>query len=168
VSTPQATRKASNSLPRLRKCRADRYGRDAGVRRWRQYSASSHPSPGVDRAKPITRSLLQPGLVVWVPIPYADGVGWKIRPAVVASVIGRLVQVMPGYSTPTRGRYAEQYVELSDLAGSGLVRATGVRRRLVSVDVAQILTVLGRLSAGEWTRICRLVPSIACTGDLHG
>jgi hypothetical protein len=136
------------------KCRPELRGRDAGVRRWHQGLLADETS----RHKslewgPIARNRLLPGAVVWAHIPYRERPGEKLRPAVVLGVDGRAVCLLPGYSAPSRWRFVGQYLEVTDLEGTGLLRPTGLRRRPVTVDQIEIAGKVGRLSEHDWGRV---------------
>jgi hypothetical protein len=141
---------------------------DVGARRWRQLPPTVQPSAAPASLGPVARNRLLPGAVVWAHVPFADGVRWKTRPAVVLAVDHRQVRLVPGYSSPSRWRFAWQYLELTELEGTGLLRPTGFRRRPIEVDQLEITGIAGRLRAHDWGRIRSLVESAPTTGPARG
>jgi hypothetical protein len=139
--------------PKREQRETSRRSRDIGARRWRQLSTPVHPCSAPRSLGPVARSLLLPGAVVWVHVPFDDGMRWKTRPAVVLAVDHREVHLLPGYSSPSRWRFAWQYLELTGLEGTGLLRATGFRRRPITIDQIEIVSIAGRLRAHDWGRI---------------
>lgn len=94
---------------------------------------------------------LQPGTVVLAQIPYADGTGWKTRPAVVISAETDRVQVLPA-TTVRRDQYS--CVQLHEWADAGLTRPTYVQERSVEVErKTEITSVRGRLSDRDWLAV---------------
>src|SRR5436309_3562480 len=72
---------------------------DVGVRRWREAGCGPFtPRRNIPYDKPVAKSRLRPGVVVWAHVPYVEQEGWKTRPAVVVSVDGRNVSLFPGSS----------------------------------------------------------------------
>lgn len=126
--------------------------RDVGVRRWRQgreyweYRASAQR---LCAAKPVAKSRLVPGVVVWARVPFVDTNDWKTRPAVVKTVQGRLVSLAPGSSSASRWRFPDEFIEVTNLADSGLRRPTGFRRRDVTVDIVDVVDIVGSLADAD-------------------
>lgn len=141
---PTATRPRTY---RHQTCPSGRWGRDAGVRRWRQL-AKTGPEEGAIRSRQVL-----PGSVVWAHVPFTDRASWKTRPAVVLSVSEGSVTLLPGYSSPSRWRFAAQYLELRDLDGTGLLRPTGLRRKPVTVEITEVGALAGRVGAHDWGTI---------------
>lgn len=129
-----------------RTCAAEQRRQNMGVRRWRVAPPSTpRPGPDLSVVRPIAKTRLRPGVVVWAHVPFEDADGEKARPAVVRSVAGRDVTVLPGSSALSRYRFPGRYVELTDLDAAGLARPTGIRRRAVTVDIVEIIDVVGAL-----------------------
>ena len=123
--------------------------RDIGVRRWRQqreYREYRLSAQRLCAAKPVAKSRLGPGVVVWARVPFVDIDGWKTRPAVVKTVQGRLVSLAPGSSSASRWRFPNEFIEVTNLADSGLRRPTGFRRRDVTVDIVDVVDIVGNLA----------------------
>jgi hypothetical protein len=123
--------------------------RDVGIRRWRQereYGKYHVSAQRLCAAKPVAKSRLGPGVVVWARVPFVDIEGWKTRPAVVKTVQGRLVSLAPGSSSASRWRFPNEFIEVTNLADSGLRRPTGFRRRDVTVDVVEVVDIVGSLA----------------------
>src|SRR4051812_12725651 len=99
------------------------YSEQRGRRKDRQ-TVEGHTSrhPRLSIVKPVPRSRLVAGIVVWAHVPYEDGTGEKTRPAVVLSASGHKVVVLPATTSPSRLRYPDLYVEVADLDGAGIVR----------------------------------------------
>jgi hypothetical protein len=107
------------------------------------------------RARPVARTVLTPGTVVWARIPYVDQPdASKARPAVVAGVVGREVRLLPvTSSTKDSVRQSPLYVRLDDWAAAGLNRPCLVTRRAVTVDIIDVTTVVGNLGDGDAARV---------------
>ncbi len=144
--------------------------RDIGVRRWRQnreYREYRLFAQRLCAAKPVAKSRLGPGVVVWARVPFVDIDGWKTRPAVVKTVQGRLVSLAPGSSSASRWRFPNEFVEVTNLANSGLRRPTGFRRRDVTVDIAEVVDIVGNLADPDLVALLGQVnTSSYCLGDL--
>ena len=126
--------------------RPDVRWRDVGVRRWRRAPRQRGFSvTDLFAVKRVPLSRLVPGVVVWARVPYAEADNWKARPAVVKSVAGRRVTLLPGTSSSSRWRFPHQYVEVAAQVDSGLRRPTGFRRQEVTVDIAEIEGIVGSL-----------------------
>jgi hypothetical protein len=107
------------------------------------------------RARPVARTRLTRGTVVWARIPYVeDREDSKLRPAVVLSLDGRTVSVLPVTSSQKDSvRLSDLYVLLHDWADAGLTRPCLVTRRIVAIDVIDVATVAGVLSADDAARV---------------
>lgn len=88
---------------------------------------------------------LQPGTVVRARVPFFDGRGDKVRPAVVVAVEGRTVTLRGITSSSARTRRAHRFDELLEITAAGLQRPSGVSRATVVVDRLEILELLGAL-----------------------
>lgn len=95
--------------------------------------------------KSVARSLLGPGVVVWAYVSFEDDDGWKSRPAVIIAVVGRLVTILPGSSAESRKRYPARYIEIQNPSAAGLRRPTGLRRAPITVDIADVIDIVGSL-----------------------
>jgi hypothetical protein len=106
-------------------------------------------------ARPIARTRLSRGTVIWARVPFTDDPdGSKLRPAVVASLDGRTVTVLPVTSSQKESvRQSPLYVLLSDWAAAGLTRPCLVARRAVEIDVIDVATVAGALSDDDVARV---------------
>lgn len=104
---------------------------------------------------PVARSGLSRGTVVWARIPFVGAPAEsKARPAVVASVNGRNVEVLPiTSSTKDSVRQSSLYVLLDDWVAAGLTRPCLVTRRPVVVDIIDLTTVAGSLSDADAARV---------------
>ena len=107
------------------------------------------------RARPVARTRLSRGTVVWARIPFVDDPdGSKLRPAVVASIDGRAVSVLPITSSQKESvRQSAHYVLLRDWAEAGLTRPCLVTRRLVAIDMIDVATVAGELTNDDEERV---------------
>lgn len=107
------------------------------------------------RARPVARTRLSRGTVVWARIPFVDDPdGSKLRPAVVVSIDGRTVTVLPITSSLKDSvQRSPHYVALRDWAEAGLTRPCLVTRRLVAVDVIDVATVVGELTRNDEDRV---------------
>ena len=141
----------------------DRLLRNTGVRRHR--NAQAPEARNVERCHDImritsvARRFLKPGVVVRAAIPFWEGGDQKVRPAIVVAVRGNDVVVIPLTSSP-RATYAGD-IAVHDLESAGLHKPTRARTdRVVQIDAAKAIEVLGRLSAGDFHRIV-LIRSVA-------
>ncbi|WP_319462720.1 hypothetical protein [Micromonospora sp. RTP1Z1] len=82
-------------------------------------------------------------------MPFEDNVQYKIRPAIVLGCRGRDVVILPCTSSPARHRRIDRPVELLDVETAGLRRPTAVRRTALSVDLVDVLEVIGELSDAD-------------------
>lgn len=107
------------------------------------------------RARPVARSVLQPGTVVWARIPFRDQPHTsKARPAVVSGVEGRTVHLLPvTSSTKESVRLSPLAVCLADWAAAGLNRPCVVTRKAVDVDIIDVTTVIGCLAESDQARV---------------
>ena len=96
--------------------------------------------------RPVPRTALVPGAVVWAHVPYDDGDGtaWKTRPAVVVDAAGRDVTLFP-LTSSLLGRRRPGVVEVTHWAEAGLSRPCVVVRRAVILDRIDILNLVGHL-----------------------
>ena len=102
--------------------------------------------PNLTAVRPVPKARLQAGVVVWAHIPFADMDEDKTRPAVVKSLSDRSVVLLPVSSALSRYRFPARYTELTDPDVAGLHRPTGVQRRDVTVDLIELLQIVGALS----------------------
>jgi hypothetical protein len=109
------------------------------------------------RVRPVARTRLSRGTVVWARIPFVDDPdGSKLRPAVVAAIDGRTVTVLPITSSQkdsVRQSASSLYVLLRDWADAGLTRPCLVTRRFVDIDTIDVATVAGELSTRDRERV---------------
>lgn len=106
------------------------------------------------RVRPVPRSRLNRGTVVWARIPFADEAGSKTRPCVVTRVEGRDVHVLPvTSSTKDSVRQSPLYVVLEDWEAAGLSRPCLVTKREVVIDIIDVATVAGDLTAADAGRV---------------
>jgi hypothetical protein len=84
--------------------------------------------------------------MVMAHVPFAEVDAEKTRPAVVKAIVGKQVTLLPATSALFRFRFPNKYVEVRDVHATGLTRPTGIRRREVTVDVIEIIEVVGQLS----------------------
>ncbi len=87
--------------------------------------------------------VLEVGMVVRLEIQYSDGVGSKVRPALVLGVDGDQVQVRAFTSSVQSAGPAGVTVEPSD--ANGLTRRCYIRSNSITVSANSILEILGRL-----------------------
>jgi len=104
------------------------------------------PTPNLCVVRPVAKTKLVAGAVVWAHVPYEDDDGEKTRPAVVVERRGRTVVLKPGTTSSTWRRYPHRYVEISDLETAGLRRPTAVRCDEVIVDLIEVIDLVGTLS----------------------
>jgi hypothetical protein len=94
---------------------------------------------------------LKPGRVVRAEVPYADGTGRKMRPAVVVAVHGRTVELIA--ITSKRVRSAGDVV-VADLEVAGLHKDSVARTgRLIIVDRVAVVAELGFLSDRDMSTV---------------
>ena len=105
--------------------------------------------PRLTVVRPVAKTALTPGTVVWAHISFEDSDGWKLRPVVVSHTSGREVVVYRGTTADTRFRYAWSYRELTDLASAGLRRATGIYLEPITIDLIDIVGVAGELGPDD-------------------
>ena len=107
------------------------------------------------RARPVARSVLREGTVVWARIPYRDQPdASKARPAVVSGVDGRTVHLLPVTSSSKDSvRLSPLAVLLTDWAAAGLNRPCIVTRAAVDVDIIDVTTVIGCLAECDRARV---------------
>ena len=120
---------------------------DLRLRRRRTHSggAAGDRLPRLTVVRPVAKTALTPGTVVWAHIPYEETDGYKLRPSVVTHVAGREVTVLPGTTSHTRHRHSWAYREVADLDAAGLRRATGIHLDPITVDLMDIVHVAGVL-----------------------
>jgi hypothetical protein len=102
--------------------------------------------PNLSAVRPVAKTQLRPGVVVWAHIPFVEVDTEKTRPAIVKATVGRQVTLLPATSAASRHRFPSQYVELRELRPAGLSRPTGVQRREVTIDLIEIVDIVGTLS----------------------
>lgn len=128
---------------------------DVGVRRWRvapRFTDTALPNMSVVRL--VARTRLRPGVVVWARVPYRERDEYKIRPAVIFGCRGRGdVVILPCTSSPSRTRRSRRLVELKDFEAAGLRRASAVSRDAISIDLVDVLDVIGDLSDFDSERV---------------
>jgi hypothetical protein len=105
--------------------------------------------PHLTVVRPVAKTALTPGSVVWAHIPYEENAGWKLRPVVVSHTFGRDVVVFPASTAETRFRYPWAYRELTDLAPAGLRAGTGVHLGPITIDWMDIVSVVGLLGRDD-------------------
>jgi hypothetical protein len=107
------------------------------------------------RARAVARTALHPGTVVWAWISFRDEPEHhKTRPAVVHEVVGHNVRVHPvTSSTKASVRQSRLYVLLDDWDAAGLSRPCLVDRRTIDLGLGDIVSVAGRLAAGDHRRV---------------
>ena len=132
-------------------------GQPGGRRRARGPGSATRSRVLADlrRVRPVARSRLSPGTVVWARVPYVDDPdGSKLRPAVVAGLEGRTLAVLPVTSSQKDSvRQSSLYVLLRDWADAGLTRPCLVTRRVVEIDLIDVATVAGALSDDDMARV---------------
>jgi hypothetical protein len=109
--------------------------------------------PHLTTVRPVARGRLVPGAVVWAHVPFAEGDAEKTRPTVVKATVGRQVTILPASGAVSRFRFPTKYVELRDLHAAGLSWSTGVRRHEVTLDVIEIIAIVGQLSDFDMTAV---------------
>jgi hypothetical protein len=77
----------------------------------------------------------------------------KTRPAVVKSLSDRSVVLRPVSSALSRYRFPARHTELTDPDVAGLHRPTGVQRREVTVDLIELLQIVGALSERDMSAV---------------
>jgi hypothetical protein len=105
--------------------------------------------PRLAVVRPVAKTALTPGTVVWAHVPYEETDGYKLRPAIVSHLSGRDVTLFPATTSGNRHRYSTIYRELVDLGSAGLRRATGVERAGSTIDVIDVVSVAGVLGADD-------------------
>jgi hypothetical protein len=114
--------------------------------------------PNLATVKRVPRNQLVSGTVVWAHVPYEDGTGEKLRPAVVVERCGRDVTILPATTSASRWRYPNNSVEVRDLAAAGLTKPTGIKMRSVTVDIIEVLSIVGRLGEADRNSVPQLSP----------
>jgi hypothetical protein len=114
-------------------------------RRVARHAGGDDRGPHMSVVRAVAKTALAPGTVVWAHIPYEEPGEYKLRPAVVIARCGRDVTVYPATSSASRHRYPWCYQEISDLDAAGLARATGMRLVPVTIDLIDVVAVLGAL-----------------------
>ena len=107
------------------------------------------------RARPVPRTSLCRGTVVWAWISFPDEPAQhKTRPAVVSELLGHHVRVHPvTSSTKESVRRSNLYVLLEDWGAAGLSRPCLVDRRVVDLELGDITSVAGCLGAADLERV---------------
>ena len=107
------------------------------------------------RARAVARTSLGPGTVVWAWITFPDEPSHhRTRPAVVHEVVGHCVRVHPvTSSTKASVRLSQLYVALDDWGAAGLSRPCLVDRRIVDLELGDVMSVAGCLGARDYARI---------------
>ena len=107
------------------------------------------------RVRPVPRTGLVPGTVVWARIPYSERpADSKARPAIVLAVRGRDVDLLPITSSSKESvRRSDLYVALEAWAAAGLNRPCLVCRKPVTVDIIDVTTLAGELAEPDRTRV---------------
>jgi hypothetical protein len=101
--------------------------------------------PQLAIVRPVAKTALVPGTVIWAHVQFEETSDSKLRPAVVRSVTGRDVTIFPATTAQSRHRYPWAHYELLDVASAGLHRATGLRLATTTVDIIDIVSVAGAL-----------------------
>lgn len=114
--------------------------------------------PNLASVKRVPRTQLVPGTVVWAHVPFEDGQGEKVRPAVVVERCGRDLVVFPGTTSASRWNHPSLYVEVRDLGAARLARPTGIRTRSVTIDVMEVLDIVGQLGEADRSAVLGLSP----------
>jgi hypothetical protein len=107
------------------------------------------------RARPVARTSLRCGTVVWAWIPFPDQPDkHKARPAVVRELLAHRVRVHPiTSSTKESVRRSDLYVALEDWVAAGLSRPCLVDRRAVDLELADVTSVAGCLGQADLERL---------------
>ena len=100
-------------------------------------------------AKAIPARQLKPGVVAYAQVPFADGTGWKSRPAVVVSVQGREVVVRPITTRREWKIRSALSVPLRDWEKAGLSRPSEVAPLSVVLDRMEVTGIVGRLTDAD-------------------
>lgn len=114
--------------------------------------------PNLATVKRVPRTRLVPGTVVWAHVPYEDRTGEKTRPAVVVERKGRDLTILPGTTSDRRWDLPGKYVEVRDRPAAGLTRPTGIRTTSVTVDLIEVVGVVGQLGESDTKSILGLNP----------
>lgn len=125
-----------------------RRNRNVGVRRHRGARfAEVGPlkSHRIMEVTTVAYRFLKPGRVVRAEIPFREGGGSKVRPAVVVAVNGHSITVIPLTTSP-KARFSTD-IPVVDLRAAGLHRETKARTGcLVVIDRSMAIEELGFLS----------------------
>lgn len=125
-------------------------------RRWAEHGWDQPPQQRTSRGtahkdtKPIARNQLTPGTVVYAHVPFESGEphAYKTRPCVVASTDQHVVRLLPISSADGRLNTRHRR-DLADWMMAGLSRPSSVLTRYVVLDRAEIVDVIGHLSAAD-------------------
>lgn len=105
-------------------------------------------------ARPVARSRLTRGTVVWAVVPFRDRDGSKTRPCVVTGLDGRDVHLFPITSSSKESvRSSRLSVRLEEWDAAGLSRPCLVSRHPVVVDIRDVTTIVGELSERDAARV---------------
>lgn len=125
-------------------------------RRRRRGDESGAGSPiNLTGVSPVPLGRLEPGVVVWAHVPFADMTAEKSRPAVVVCRRGRDVTLRP-ITSSTRRFVLRDHIEVIDLEAAGLGRRSAVLEREVTVDRIEITSICGELSEADRARALRI------------
>ena len=135
--------------------RYEKRRQNVGLRRHRDVRRPSVGPLTTHRVMVVTKvahRFLERGAVVRTDIPFAEGTGRKIRPAIVIGVYGRAVELIPCTSSPKACRTTD--VPIADLSAAGLIKSTKARTGMVKrVDRGAVIEVLGRLSTRDQAKV---------------
>jgi hypothetical protein len=127
--------------------RHNRHSRSRNKRReqWNKPAPTAQPAR-LAIVQPVALNRLQPGVVVWAHIPFAECDEEKTRPAVVVARNGRNIDLLPISTSPARFRWVRGSVEVTELEAAGLTRACGIQQRKVTIDSIEIINIIGQLA----------------------
>jgi hypothetical protein len=108
--------------------------------------------PKMATVRRVPRTQLVRGAVVWAHVPYEEDNGEKSRPAVVVELRGRDLTLLPATTSRSRHLFTGRYIEVHDLAAAGLSRATAIRTTPVTVDIIEVINIIGALSGTDVQR----------------
>jgi hypothetical protein len=123
-----------------------------------QAAKRRHPSSRLATAGVVPRSRLEPGTVVHAHVAFREADGWKTRPAAVVHVERHDVHVVP-ITSSRRGRTFG--LPVADLTEAGLTRPSAFVRRVVRIDLTDVVDVTGTLHPQDGAVVFELAAHLA-------
>lgn len=108
--------------------------------------------------RPLPRAALRPGAIVLARIPFAEGGGAKLRPAVIVHTDGERVTVL-GITSSGRVAHLPTWIRLQDWTEAGLNRPSAAcTGRMIPLDRrTEIVSPIGHLSDADREHLLQIV-----------